>query len=100
MPLDVPANATRGWDILSLKQGYQSLLTECQSMLGLFCRVSCTQLLIQDNEEFNNSALGQHRAVAASLNTMLFNQISCNPGQFLKASTKISKDYQECSHYF
>lgn len=38
LPLEAPMQATRGWDILSLQGGIQSLSERHALVLGLFCR--------------------------------------------------------------
>lgn len=38
LPLEAPQEATRGWDVPSLRQGMQGLQPQHAAMLGLFCR--------------------------------------------------------------
>lgn len=79
MPLDAPKEASQGWDIPTLKNGFQSLDKEQQGILGLFCRVYFVRLLILDDDEFYTResvmTLGQQRAIATALNSLVFNQL-------------------------
>ncbi len=38
LPLEAPAEATRGWDVASLAQGMQGLAPHHAIALGVFCR--------------------------------------------------------------
>jgi hypothetical protein len=44
LPLEAPKEATRGWDIPTLRAGLQGLAPEHAPKLGLFCRCVCRLL--------------------------------------------------------
>lgn len=41
LPLEAPKEATRGWDVPTLKAGVQGLNPDHAPKLGLFCRYAC-----------------------------------------------------------
>jgi hypothetical protein len=52
LPLEAPADATRGWDIASLRRGVAGLPPEHARALGLFARLLATALQAYDDEDF------------------------------------------------
>lgn len=52
LPLEAPADATRGWDIASLRGGVAGLPPEHARALGLFARLLATALQAYDDEDF------------------------------------------------
>ncbi len=44
LPLEAPKEATRGWDIPTLRAGLQGLAPKHAPKLGLFCRCLCCLL--------------------------------------------------------
>ncbi len=44
LPLEAPKEATRGWDIPTLRAGLQGLAPQHAPKLGLFCRCLCCLL--------------------------------------------------------
>ena len=45
LPLEAPREATRGWDVATLRAGMQGLNPDHAPKLGLFCRSVILQLL-------------------------------------------------------
>lgn len=77
LPLDAPINAAHGWDIPSLQQGVWGLTADDAAQLFVFCRCQAHFLGLVDDVEFYEGrdsewTLGQHRAVATALNTLVF----------------------------
>lgn len=42
LPLEAPREATRGWDVATLRAGMQGLDPDHAPKLGLFCRLAST----------------------------------------------------------
>ncbi|KAL4428287.1 hypothetical protein ABPG75_002376 [Micractinium tetrahymenae] len=76
LPLEAPLQATRGWEVATLRRGIAGLQPQAAAQLGLFCRVYCHHLQVVDDWEFHERqqtfSLGQQRAIAAALNTLIF----------------------------
>ncbi|PRW44359.1 E3 ubiquitin- ligase UPL7 [Chlorella sorokiniana] len=76
LPLEAPLQATRGWEVATLRRGIAGLQPVAAAQLGLFCRVYCHHLAVVDDWEFwerqQPFSLGQQRAIAAALNTLVF----------------------------
>ncbi|GAX84732.1 hypothetical protein CEUSTIGMA_g12154.t1 [Chlamydomonas eustigma] len=76
MPLEAPLGATRGLDVASLAAGFRDMSHGHAMVLGLFCRLYHHLLLVLDDEEMYKEqkplTLNQSRAVATSLNSLVF----------------------------
>ncbi|KAL4858841.1 E3 ubiquitin-protein ligase UPL7 [Chlorella vulgaris] len=107
LPLDAPLQATRGWEVATLRHGVAGLLPEAAAQLGLFCRVYGHQLLVVDDFEFYDKqqtfTLGQQRAIAAVLNTLVFrtqlpDSNSGGGGGTAKRGASLGRDYEMLQH--
>eukprot|EP00884_Botryococcus_braunii_P011773 jgi/Botrbrau1/20597/Bobra.113_1s0023.1 len=76
LPLEAPAQATRGWDIAALRNGAAGLDPFHVTALTLFSRVYAHLLLVLDDEDFYQRqdmfTLAQQRAIATAFNTLVF----------------------------
>ncbi|GMH32392.1 hypothetical protein BSKO_00226 [Bryopsis sp. KO-2023] len=76
VPLEAPFDATRGWMIESVQHGFSSLEPSRAHVLGIFCQAYAHLLLVLDDEDFHDKqqllTLGQNRAIAATLNNLVF----------------------------
>ncbi|KAI3428601.1 hypothetical protein D9Q98_007424 [Chlorella vulgaris] len=107
LPLEAPLQATRGWEVATLRHGVAGLLPEAAAQLGLFCRVYGHQLLVVDDYEFYDKqqtfTLGQQRAIAAALNTLVFRTqlpdvSSGGSGGTAKRGASLGRDYEMLQH--
>ncbi|KAI7846263.1 hypothetical protein COHA_000243 [Chlorella ohadii] len=107
LQLDCHGGATRGWEVATLRRGIAGLQPEAAAQLGLFCRVYCHHLAVVDDWEFwerqQPFSLGQQRAIAAALNTLVFRtQLPDNssgggrsgPSQLAGRSGSLGRDYR------
>ncbi len=51
LPLEAPKEATRGWDIPTLRAGLQGLAPQHAPKLGLFCRCACMCMHLTVNSQ-------------------------------------------------
>ncbi|KAL0028291.1 hypothetical protein WJX79_007793 [Trebouxia sp. C0005] len=76
LPLEAPKEATRGWDIPTLRAGLQGIALDHAPKLGLFCRVYAHALLVLDDTDFyerqDTFTLSQQRGIATALNALVF----------------------------
>ncbi|KAL3160392.1 hypothetical protein ABBQ32_010717 [Trebouxia sp. C0010 RCD-2024] len=76
LPLEAPREATRGWDVATLRAGMQGLDPDHAPKLGLFCRLYAHTLLVLDDNDFYERqdmfTLAQQRGVATALNALVF----------------------------
>jgi len=78
LPLSSPAGSTRGFLIPCLQSGVGGIQSPLSAgAFALFCRAYTCRLLIMDDVEFYEEQqtvfrLGEQRAIAASLNTLVF----------------------------
>ena len=78
LPLSSPAGSTRGFLIPCLQSGLGGIQSPLSAgAFALFCRAYTCRLMIMDDVEFYEEqqtvfGLGEQRAIAASLNTLVF----------------------------
>ncbi|KAK9789956.1 hypothetical protein WJX73_003575 [Symbiochloris irregularis] len=82
LPLEAPQGATRGWSIAALSHGISGIQASPAAAFGIFCWACQRALVVMGDDEFHGSqvpSLDTFRAVAACLNTLVFNTHTCSP---------------------
>lgn len=76
VPLEVPVSATRGFEIPSMRSGMVGLQPGQAGALALFCEMHDMYLLLTDDLQFYEEqkpfTLAQQRAIACTINTLVF----------------------------